>query len=277
MRKLLALFLSLVSMSLLATEPEAVQPVKRLLDPSTDAFIGLTPYRQNYLMETYSNGNFTQSKDMRHDEVKFQISLALPIWRNILGHNSVLAGSYTQQSWFQLTNTKHSSPFRESNYQPQLFLAWSTAYELPFNWTLNEIETGFMHHSNGRSDENKHSRSWNRLYARFAATHQNWLVEIKPYWRIPEKAKDDDNPDIVKFYGFADFSLGYHLQKHQFKVTARYNPSSNKGGIEASWSYPLTDNIRLYTQYYHGYGESLIDYNRNIKRLGIGISLNNVF
>ncbi|PJG85375.1 phospholipase A [Conservatibacter flavescens] len=281
---------SLVCLSFLATFCTSVQanntntfefPYKSkteaLLAPRSDNFIGVMAYDQNYLMQTWSNGNYYDSDNMRHEEVKFQISLALPIWRGILGNNSVLAGSYTQQSWFQLTNTGESSPFRESNYEPQLFLAWATKYPLPFGWTLNDIETGFNHQSNGKGERELKSRSWNRLYARASASKGNWIVELKPWWRIPEKAEKDDNPDITKYRSYFDLTVGYRLDKHQFKLTGHYHPRHHKGGIEATYSYPITKYIRFYAQYYGGYGESMIDYNRNIQRIGIGISLNNVF
>lgn len=273
----LFIFLVLFSWSAMAAILPYGSRTALLLQASPDNFIGLKPYEQNYLMETYSNRNFNYPEDMKHDEVKFQISVALPLWKGILGENSVLAGSYTQQSWFQLSNSVNSSPFRESNYQPQLFVAWATDYRLPFGWHLMDIETGVLHQSNGRSDQQLKSRSWNRLYVRTSLAKDNWLVEIKPYWRIPEKVEDDDNPDIVDFYGYADLSVGYQFNQQLIKTTARYNPRTNKGGIELSWSYPMTKYVRLYTQYYHGYGESLIDYNRSIDRIGLGISLNNVF
>ncbi len=47
--------------------------------------------------------------------------------------------------------------------------------------------------------------------------------------------------------------------------------------MELSWSYPIAKYVRVYAQYYHGYGESLLDYNRSRNRIGLGISLNNVF
>ncbi|HDR1496133.1 phospholipase A [Pasteurella multocida] len=243
----------------------------------SDAFIGLLGYEENYLMGTYSNRHFLKREKTQKDEIKFKISLALPLWRGILGNNSVLAASYTQKSWFQLSNVDDSSPFRETNYEPQLFLAWKTQYSLPFGWTLQDVETGINHQSNGRDDAEKLSRSWNRLYVRASAIKQNWTVEIKPWWRIPEKAKNDDNPDITKYRGHFDIALGYYYHDHQFKLSGHYNPISNKGGLEASYSYPITKNIRFYTQYYNGYGESLIDYQQRIQRIGIGISLNNVF
>jgi phospholipase A1 len=91
------------------------------------------------------------SDNARKDEVKFQLSLAFPLWRGILGPNSVLGASYTQKSWWQLSNSKESAPFRETNYEPQLFLGFATDYEFA-GWTLRDVEMGFNHDSNGRSD-----------------------------------------------------------------------------------------------------------------------------
>lgn len=253
------------------------QSKTQVLLTKSDQFVGLLGYEENYLLGTYSNGNFQKKDQTRRDEIKFKISLALPLWRGIFGQDSVLAASYTQKSWFQLSNVDDSSPFRESNYEPQLFVAWKTQTALPFGWTMQDIETGINHQSNGRDDQEKLSRSWNRLYARASATNGNWTIELKPWWRIPEKAKKDDNPDISKYRGYMDMALGYYYQDHQFKIAGHYNPASNKGGLEASYSYPITPNIRFYTQYYTGYGESLVDYQKNIQRIGIGISLNNVF
>lgn len=251
--------------------------ISMMIKKSGSDYFGLMPYNENYLMQTYSNGNFYDKTNMHHEEVKFQISLAIPVWAGIVSDNSVLGVSYTQQSWFQLTNGDQSSPFRETNYEPQVFLGWATNYELPWGWTLNEIESGFNHQSNGRSDENQKSRSWNRLYARLAARNGNWLVEVKPWWRIPESTSSDDNPDINHYRGYFDLSVGYDYKGWQTKATGHYNWIHNKAGIEVSASYPMTKHMRFYVQYYGGYGESLVDYNKNIQRIGLGISLNNVF
>ncbi|CEF31607.1 hypothetical protein XNW1_3850103 [Xenorhabdus nematophila str. Websteri] len=63
----------------------------------------------------------------------------------------LLGSSYTQRSWWQLSNKQESSPFRETNDEPQLFLAWLTDYEFA-GWHLREIEAGFNHQSNGRPE-----------------------------------------------------------------------------------------------------------------------------
>lgn len=143
----------------------------------------LYPYDTNYIIYTQTSdlnkeaiASYDWAENARKDEVKFQLSLAFPLWRGILGPNSVLGASYTQKSWWQLSNSDESSPFRETNYEPQLFLGFATDYSFA-GWTLRDVEMGYNHDSNGRSDPT--SRSWNRIYTRLMAENGNWLVEVK--------------------------------------------------------------------------------------------------
>ncbi len=55
------------------------------------------------------------------------------------------AASYTQRSWWQLSNRGESSPFRETNYELQLFFGRATDYDFA-GWTLRDVEVGFNHH-----------------------------------------------------------------------------------------------------------------------------------
>ncbi|MTD29286.1 phospholipase A [Erwinia sorbitola] len=254
--------------------------IANLLEKHDNPFI-LFPYESNYLLYTDTSNinkdaisSYDWGNKAKHDEVKFKLSLAFPLWRGIAGDNSVLAASYTQQSWWQLSNRGASSPFRETNYEPQLFLGWATDYRLA-GWTLRDVETGLNHQSNGRSDPT--SRSWNRVYARLMAENGNWLVEVKPWYRIPESENNDDNPDITKYMGYYRLTVGYQMGDSIFSVRSNYNWNSGYGGAELGWSYPMTDHVRFYTQVFSGYGESLIDYNHRQTRVGVGVALNDLF
>lgn len=242
----------------------------------------LYPYDTNYLLTTYASHinkepikSYSWADNAQKVEAKFQLSLAFPIWRGLLGENNLLGASYTQRAWWQAFNHKQSSPFRETNYEPQLFLAWLTDWELA-GWTLREVEVGYNHQSNGRSEHT--SRSWNRGYMRFSAVNGNWLVELKPWLRIKESSRKDDNKDITKYMGYYRAKIGYQWGDSVFSVNGHYNWSSGYGGAEAGWSYPLTKHVRLYTQVFSGYGESMIDYDqKQTIRVGAGIMLNDLF
>lgn len=238
----------------------------------------LYPYDTNYLLYTETSDvnkeaiqSYSWADDARKDEVKFQLSLAFPIIRGIAGDNSVLGMSYTQRSWWQAFNRSASSPFRETNYEPQLFVGWATDYQWG-DWTLRDIETGFNHQSNGRSDPT--SRSWNRIYARLMAQNGNFQAQIKPWYRIPESSSKDDNPDITKYMGYYEAQVGYEWGESVFTAKGHYNWNTGYGGGELGWSFPMTKTLRFYTQLYSGYGESMIDYNFNQTRFGVGIMLN---
>ena len=254
--------------------------IANLVEKHDNPFV-LFPYESNYVLYTdTSNINkdaiqtYNWGNKAKHDEVKFQLSLAFPLWRGILGDNSVLAASYTQSNWWQLSNRGASSPFRETDYQPQIFVGWATDYTFA-GWTLRDIETGLNHQSNGRSEPT--SRSWNRVYARLMAQNGNWMVEAKPWYRLPEGENDDDNPDITKYMGYYRLTVGYQWGESIFSVKSNYNWNSGYGGAEMGWSYPMTNHVRFYTQVFSGYGESLIDYNHRQTRVGVGVMLNDLF
>lgn len=253
--------------------------ISGLLQEYDSPFV-LYPYESNYIIYTDTsdmNKEAIQSYDWgnkaKKDEVKFQLSLAFPLWRGIAGENSVLAASYTQRSWWQLSNKKESAPFRETNYEPQLFLGWATDYKFA-GWTLREIETGFNHESNGRSDPT--SRSWNRVYARFMAQKGNFQLDLKPWYRFSESAQRDDNPEINRYMGYYRLKAGYRLGESVITTTGRYNWNSGYGAAELGWSYPITKHVRFYTQVFSGYGESMIDYNFRQTRVGVGVMLNDM-
>ena len=210
----------------------------------------LYPYDTNYLIYTQTSdlnkeaiASYDWAENARKDEVKFQLSLAFPLWRGI----------------------------RETNYEPQLFLGFATDYRFA-GWTLRDVEMGYNHDSNGRSDPT--SRSWNRLYTRLMAENGNWLVEVKPWYVV---GNTDDNPDITKYMGYYQLKIGYHLGDAVLSAKGQYNWNTGYGGAELGLSYPITKHVRLYTQVYSGYGESLIDYNFNQTRVGVGVMLNDLF
>lgn len=254
--------------------------IANLLERHDNPFV-LYPYERNYLLYTWTSDlnkeaieSYDWADNAKKDEVEFQISLAFPLWRGILGDNSVLAASYTQRSFWQLSNSGESSPFRETNYEPQIFLGWATDYSFA-GWTLRDVELGFNHQSNGRSDPT--SRSWNRVYARLMAKNGNFLVEIKPWYRLSESVEEDDNPDITKYMGYYRAKLGYQMGDSVFSLQGNYNWNSGYGGAELGWSYPISDHVRFYTKVFSGYGESLIDYNHRQTRVGVGVTLNDLF
>ena len=238
----------------------------------------ITPHNPNFVMATY-NDNPNQApfeaisginKPLDDSEMKFQISIKAPIWRNILGSNLDAYFAYTAASWWQLGNDDVSSPFRETNYEPEFFLRSFSDYEfLGMNmagWSL-----GFNHQSNGRAEPL--SRSWNRLMGRVGLELNDELtLLIRAWYRFPEDAENDNNPHMHRYYGYGDIRAIWTPNRNTF--TALLRPGTDKTSVEVTWSYPISRIFRVYAQYYNGYGESMIDYDYDNQRFGIGIAMN---
>jgi len=97
-------------------------------------------------------------------------------------------------------------------------------------------------------------------------------VALEAWYRIPEDDDDDDNPDIYQYRGYGQIRAAWTPNRNTF--TAMYRPGTKEAGLELTWSYPLNDHMRIYSKYYSGYGESLIDYDHRVERIGIGFAIN---
>jgi phospholipase A1 len=237
-----------------------------------DKTIGIYSYKKNYLLPlTY---DFVKKDDRNSFETFFQLSIKKPVVDDLFGVIDNLSIAYTQRSFWQ-TSSK-SSPFRETNYYPEVFIS-SKSQNVSF---LKEYKFSLLHHSNGRDGNS--SRSWNRIYAQgVIKASDNFSVTPRVWYRIPESADDDDNEDIEDFYGYGDIKFLYSYDTHQFELTLRDNlkpNSNNKGAVIFDWTFGLStidskENLYGFLQIFSGYGESLIDYNRRINKIGIGIAL----
>jgi len=206
-------------------------------------------------------------------ESQFQISIKSPLAVNLFGMMDIYA-AYTNRSFWQVYNGEASAPFRETNHEPEGWLQFNTNWEfLGFNNAGNML--GIVHQSNGRGGIL--SRSWNRIYANFVVERGNFALALKPWYRIQEDIEDDDNPDITDYLGHYEIRAAYKMNDHLFSVMSRNNLESGfeKGAVELSWSFPLGNYkyFKGYVQYFTGYGESLIDYNNYVNKVGIGIAL----
>lgn len=251
----------------------------------------ITPHKMNYILpvsftsnintDAYTYDNFDNWADnLEKFEAKFQLSIKVPLNKNDLFiEGDSLHFGFTLQSWWQLYSNNISKPFRETNYQPEMF------YVAPLNWHPLDSNTGFVigaeHQSNGRSQPL--SRSWNRVYASFLFEKNNFALSFKPWIRLSESQKEDplssdgdDNPDISDYMGHFELIVAHKWSDYVLSFEGRQNFSHHKGGMELSFTFPLWGKLRGYAQYTAGYGESLIDYNHSQQRFGLGIALTNL-
>jgi phospholipase A1/A2 len=257
-----------------------------LEEASRDNPFAITPHRPSYLLPITYNGNPNVAaredlgrrglteENMDRIEAKFQISMKAIVWDNILGQDLDLVAAYTQRSFWQVYNSDASRPFRDTNHEPEIFFSWLTDFSL-LGMRYRMFDVGVHHQSNGQSDPL--SRSWDRVFAQLMWERGNFVMTLRPWYRIREREDIDDNPDIERYMGNGELRFHYYLSNHEFSVTLRNNlrQGDNKGAVQLDWSFPFHNRFRGYIQYFNGYGESMIDYNRSSNRIGIGVMLIN--
>jgi len=194
------------------------------------------------------------------------------VWRDMFGSGMDMYAGYTQTSWWQLFSDEGitSAPFRETNYEPELFVRRNMNLDVPFGGKLAAADLALVHQSNGRSE--LLSRSWNRVMARAAFDYGDLAFLVRAWYRLPEDSEDDNNPDTEDYYGYGDVRAVWAPNKNTFSLMVR--PGTEKSGMELTWSRQITSELRIYSQWWHGYGESLIDYDQKVNRFGIGLAVN---
>jgi len=232
-------------------------------------------HKPNYFLVAAYNWEGWES-ELENDDIEsqFQLSLKVPLAVGLFGDRFDLYGAYTNRSFWQMYNSGNSEPFRETNHEPELWAQFRNDWKI---WGLtNSVNSfGWAHQSNGQSGNL--SRSWNRLYANFLFERGGWAFLIKPWVWVSRDKENSDNPDIDEYMGHGELRLAYGRKGHVVSAMMRNQLESgfDRGAVELSWSFPVFNYpyLKGYVQYFYGYGESLIDYNNKVNRLGIGISI----
>ena len=277
---------------IIVTEAKVLASTDSILDKRTESAkkaisnpFSISQHKRNYILPvTYTTRQNTSTVDILNKEnvdnveAKYQISVKLPLYIDQNSTSGLYLG-FTAKSYWQVYNSDVSKPFRATDYEPEMYYAWRNELSI-LGFKFNGLQLGLNHQSNGRSNEL--SRSWNRVFASALFSDESSFYYVKTWYRIPEKEKEtplsaegDDNPDITRFLG--NIELGYGTNWRDFHIVGllrnNLRASENKGSIELNISYPLTDNYDVLLQYFNGYGDSLIDYNRHQQRIGLGIQL----
>lgn len=239
---------------------------------------GVTFHRSNYALvlsyNAFPNPAPLQAVDpdktLVKPEVTFQLSFKARLWRDIFGENLALWAAYTQRSFWQLYNFDDSSPFRDTNYEPELLLTLGTRLDI-LGLNLRFVQAGVNHQSNGQSEPL--SRSWNRIVANAGLERGPFSLLLKGWVRVPDA--DDDNPGMTHYLGCGEIWGYYFLGRHRLGVMLRDNLNfrENRGALQVEWSFPLFAMMAGYVQYFLGYGESMLDYDHRVHRIGVGFVL----
>ena len=231
----------------------------------------------NYAPSSPTRGAASQERfsDQKRIETKMQVSFKSKIAEDLFKSRADLWFGYTQKSDWQIYNQgRRSAPFRNTDYEPEIFITQPVKAQLPWGGRLRMLGVGFAHQSNGQS--RPESRSWNKVYA-MAGMEWGKLTVIPRVWMrlFDSSGEDNDNPDLTKYLGYGDVKLQYRLNdKHNFSTTLRYNPKSGYGAAEAAYTFPIKGKLQGVVRGFHGYGESLIDYNHKQSGIGFGLMFN---
>ncbi|TJY63144.1 hypothetical protein E4T66_05390 [Sinimarinibacterium sp. CAU 1509] len=229
---------------------------------------GLSLHKPMYLIPATWSPQYRSS----NTEVLFSISLKQRLF------NRNLFFAYSQRSFWQLYDGANSRPFRETNYNPELFYRWKPEWN---DAPGLGFDLGIDHESNGK--DLPESRSWNRVIGAVFYETDRELIHLRAWYRLPEDEgraaddpKRDDNPDILHYMGYGELRLQRKLfgeAKHMASLMLRGNPTTGRGAIQFDYSAPFSDYAFLNLYIWNGYGESLADYNQSVTRIGIGLML----
>jgi len=240
-------------------------------------------HKQNYALAlTYDDADPPPARtvdgidlpdDERQDiEAKFQISFK----SRIPGGPAWYLG-YTQKSFWQVYDGARSRPFRESNYNPEVFVDWQAPLVARCEWTLRY---GLEHESNGQTVDR--SRSWNRAYLwpryetpGLKASLKLWKRFDEPGKELPLDPQGDENRRIVDYLGIFELYGDWEMSE-SFSVSGMFR----RGRLDPAGTLQLSaftdfglgwDTWRAMAQFFAGYGESLFDYNHRVRKVGIGV------
>ncbi|MGZ8229338.1 MAG: phospholipase A [Burkholderiales bacterium] len=214
-----------------------------------------------------------QPVDLDRAEGKIQLSFKTKAAEGLFGSPGDLWLGYSQVSYWQLGNQRQSSPFRETNYEPEATLMF------PVDFAAGGLRMRFLgltlnHQSNGRGGTL--SRSWNRLIGEAGAEYGRWSFHFRPWSRLLASSGDDnDNPDIEDYAGRGEFIVAWRSQGHVVTATARHSlrfDERSRGSARLDWAFPLVGALNGHIQVFSGYGLNLIDYNHRQTTVGVGVS-----
>ena len=228
------------------------------------------PYFTLYKDSYFTAGTSIGSKPSRtNSDVKFQISIAQRLTKSTLPFNTFLYLFYSQKCMWNVF--EESMPMRDLNFNPGIGLA---KYLFVKNRYIGKVTLMVEHESNGR--DGIESRSWNKIsLAGNVLIDPNFMVHGKVWIPIID---GQNNKDILDYSGIYQMGVAITSPNKRFgfalTLVKRRGWNLNYNSIwEVNYRLFKKDNQFLFLQYYNGYGENLLDYNKFHSRLRLGIDI----
>lgn len=241
-------------------EPMYADSIKR--DFSNQPYFGL--YKDNYFIFGPSVG---PKATKQNTNIKFQISIAQRLTRSTLPWGTYLYLFYTQKCFWNVL--ENSMPMTDLNFNPGIGLTKPLFVK---NRYIGKLTFMIEHESNGR--DSIQSRSWNRVaLAANVFVTKNLMVHGKIWIPIVD---GENNRDIVDYCGFWQTGLQVVSDNRRFSggvtVVKRKGWNLNANVIvDLSYRIFKRDNQFLFLQFYNGYGEGLLEYNKFHSQIRLGL------
>lgn len=181
-------------------------------------------------------------------------------WMPALGK---LHFGYTQTTLWDLSSD--SRPFYDTSYRPSLF--WQSRLDESATGPAY-LRSGYEHESNGKDGAS--SRSIDMFFAQPVVRKDfsgGDSLLFAP--RFYEYLNRTDNPDIARYRGYVDWIVRYGDERSWVLMSRLRSGTAGYGSALFELSVPLRNPLFsrtggfLYFQLFDGYGESLLDYNKN--------------
>jgi phospholipase A1 len=222
-------------------------------------------YRDNYFIGGIPIGD---KMTAANSNVKFQLSIRQKLTRSKLPFDTYLYIQFTQKTIWNVL--EESLPMRDMNFNPGIGLGHLIVHK---NRYIGHAYLMLEHESNGK--DGTASRSWNKIsFGGNLALSKYMEMQLKTWIPIID---GQNNRDILRYNGLAQGALSYWTPDRRFNATLLATWRAHSFSFNTQWELSFkidnNENQYLFLQYYNGYGENLLDYNkfRSVLRFGFVI------
>ena len=219
-------------------------------------------YKDNYFIGGTTIGSKPTNKN---SDVKFQLSISQRLTKSKLPFDTYLFITYTQKAFWNVF--QESLPMYDLNFNPGIGLSHLVIHR---NRLIGQVSLLIEHESNGK--DSTASRSWNKVTFAVAITlSPNWEAQFKTWIPIVD---GENNKDLLKYNGIFQVAANYRTDNRRFNcgviLTKRKTWTSFNTQVELSYKFNNNENQYFFLQYYNGYGENLLEYNKFKSMIRIG-------
>ena len=221
-------------------------------------------YKDNYFI---FGPPLNQKPTVQNTDAKFQISIAQRLTYSTLPWGTYLYLFYTQKCFWNVL--EKSLPMTDLNFNPGIGLGKPLFVKDRY---IGEMKLIIEHESNGRSKEE--SRSWNKIsLGANIMVEPHFIVHAKGWIPIVD---GKHNKDILKYCGIYQMGISLKTLDDKWGFSALLTKRSGWNWnynvtLELSYRFNRHNNQYFFLQFYNGYGEGLLEYNKFHSQLRAGI------